>query len=268
MILYFSGTGNSKYVAQRMAEALNQSLLSMNDRIRSHDTSPVETDERLVIVTPTYAWRIPRLVRDWLLETEFPGAAQVWFIMTCGSEIGHASRYNRSLCQTKGLTDMGTAQIIMPENYIAMFDAPQAEEARRIVAKAQPDIDRSIAAVREGHPFPPPHDRLYDRFMSGPVNPIFYACFVKSSAFTVSEACTGCGQCVRRCPTNSITLRPVWAKAAPTAWPVSATAPRPPSSTEKRASASPGITSRPCKPSRQAIASRHVPAAANFRYCS
>ena len=161
MILYFSGTGNSKYVAQRMAEALNQSLLSMNDRIRSHDTSPVETDERLVIVTPTYAWRIPRLVRDWLLETEFPGAAQVWFIMTCGSEIGHASRYNRSLCQTKGLTDMGTAQIVMPENYIAMFDAPQAEEARRIVAKAQPDIDRSIAAVREGRPFPPPHDRLY-----------------------------------------------------------------------------------------------------------
>ena len=150
MILYFSGTGNSKYVAQRMAEALNQSLLSMNDRIRSHDTSPVETDERLVIVTPTYAWRIPRLVRDWLLETEFPGAAQVWFIMTCGSEIGHASRYNRSLCQTKGLTDMGTAQIIMPENYIAMFDAPQAEEARHIVAKAQPDINRSIAAVREG----------------------------------------------------------------------------------------------------------------------
>lgn len=79
MILYFSGTGNSKYVAQRMAEALNQSLLSMNDRIRSHDTSPVETDERLVIVTPTYAGRIPRLVRDWLLETEFPAQRR------CGS---------------------------------------------------------------------------------------------------------------------------------------------------------------------------------------
>lgn len=114
MILYFSGTGNSKYVAQRMAEALDQSLLSMNDRIRSHDTSPVEADERLVIVTPTYAWRIPRLVRDWLLETEFPGAAQVWFIMTCGSEIGHASRYNRSLWSDQGPDGHGDAQIIMP----------------------------------------------------------------------------------------------------------------------------------------------------------
>ena len=215
MIFWFSGTGNSKYAAQRMAEALNEPLLCMNDRIKAHDTATVETGERLVIVTPTYAWRIPRLVRDWLLQTELRGARQAWFVMTCGSEIGHASRYNRSLCQTKGLTDMGTAQIIMPENYIAMFDAPQAEEARRIVAKAQPDIDRSIAAVREGRPFPPPHDRLYDRFMSGPVNPIFYSCFVKANAFTVRNACTGCGQCVRRCPTNNITLRdgrPVWGK--------------------------------------------------------
>ena len=59
MILYFSGTGNSHHAAQRMADALGDTLLSLNDRIRSGDTSPVETGERLVIVTPTYAWRIP-----------------------------------------------------------------------------------------------------------------------------------------------------------------------------------------------------------------
>ena len=215
MILYFSGTGNSKYVAQRMAEALNQSLLSMNDRIRSHDTSPVETDERLVIVTPTYAWRIPRLVRDWLLETEFPGAAQVWFIMTCGSEIGHASRYNRSLCQTKGLTDMGTAQIIMPENYIAMFNAPQADEARKIVANAEPSIEHAIAAIRAERHFASPRSNLYDRFMSSAVNPIFYPLFVKSNAFTTSNKCVGCGQCVSLCPMNNIALKdgkPSWGK--------------------------------------------------------
>ena len=57
MILYFSGTGNSRHAAQRMADALGDTLLSLNDRIRSGDTSPVETGERLVIVTPTYAWR-------------------------------------------------------------------------------------------------------------------------------------------------------------------------------------------------------------------
>ena len=30
MIFYFSGTGNSKYVAQRIADTLGDTLLSMN----------------------------------------------------------------------------------------------------------------------------------------------------------------------------------------------------------------------------------------------
>lgn len=53
--------------------------------------------------------------------------------MNCGSEIGNASKYNSSLAERKHLCYMGTSQILMPENYIAMFDAPQAEEARKIV---------------------------------------------------------------------------------------------------------------------------------------
>lgn len=213
MILYFTGTGNSRYIAERIAEALGDELLSMNDRIKAGDTSSVTSDERLVIVTPTYAWRIPRIVRDWLAETDFPRGAQAWFVMTCGSEIGNAAQYNRALCQEKQLTYMGTAQIIMPENYIAMFDAPQAEEARQIVDKAEPGIDRVISAITANQAFPPPRKNLYDRFVSGPVNPIFYSFFVKANAFTAGDACTGCGQCARLCPMNNITIqngKPVW----------------------------------------------------------
>ena len=104
--------------------------------------------------------------------------------MTCGSEIGNADKYNRDLCAEKGLACMGTAQIVMPENYIAMFSAPQADEARQIVVKAEPDIDRAIAGIQADQPFAPTRNNLYDRFMSGPVNPIFYKFFVKANAFT------------------------------------------------------------------------------------
>ena len=93
MILYFTGTGNSRYIATRISEAWGDELLSMNDRIKAGDTLPVASGERLVIVTPTYAWRIPRIVWDWLAETDFPCGAQAWFVMTCGSEIGHAAAY-------------------------------------------------------------------------------------------------------------------------------------------------------------------------------
>ena len=77
MILYFSGTGNSRYVARRMADALHEPLCDMNDRIKAGDTAPAETGARLIIVTPTYAWRIPRIVRDWLLRTALTGAGVV-----------------------------------------------------------------------------------------------------------------------------------------------------------------------------------------------
>ena len=213
MILYFSGTGNSRYIAQRIAEALGDELLSMNDRIKAGDTSSGTSDERLIIVAPTYAWRIPRIVQDHLAETDFPCGAQTCFVMTCGSEIGNAAKYNRALCQEKQLTYMGTAQIIMPENYIAMFNAPQAEEARQIVARAEPDIDRAILAIAANQAFPPPRNNFYDRFMSGPVNPIFYSFFVKANAFAAGDACTGCGQCARLCPMNNIVIqnrKPVW----------------------------------------------------------
>ena len=216
MILYFSGTGNSNYVAKRIADALGDALVNLNDRIKSGDTLPVETGERVIIVTPTYAWRIPRIVRDWLRKTELRGAKQAWLVMTCGSEIGNADKYNRELCAEKAIFCMGTVQIVMPENYIAMFSAPQADEAREIVAKAEPNIDCVIASIQSNQPFAPTRNNLYDRFMSGPVNPIFYKFFVKADAFTASSACIGCGQCVKRCPMNNVTFKdgkPVWGKA-------------------------------------------------------
>ena len=216
MILYFSGTGNSKYVARRIADVLGDEIVNLNDCIKASDTSSIETGERVIIVTPTYAWRIPRVVRDWLLKTELRGARLAWFVMTCGSEIGNADKYNRELCAEKAISCMGTAQIVMPENYIAMFSAPQADEARQIVAKAEPSIDRAIAAIQRNQPFAPTRNNLYDRFMSGPVNLIFYKFFVNADAFTVSDACISCGQCAKRCPMNNVTLKdgkPVWGKA-------------------------------------------------------
>ena len=215
MVVYFSGTGNSKYVAERIAGSLQEKLLCMNEQIKSGDTGTVKTGENLVVVVPTYAWRIPRVVSDWIGQTEFVGAKNVWYVMSCGSGIGGADIYNRKLSEKKGLKHMGTAQIIMPENYIAMFNAPQVDEAQQITAKAEPDIWAAIQCIQKKQEFPVPRNNLYDRLMSGPVNPIFYKMIVKADDFKASEVCTGCGLCVRKCPMNNIRLRekkPVWGR--------------------------------------------------------
>ena len=71
MIIYFSGTGNSRYIAKRIADNIRDELIDANDEIKRRDTRTIQVNDRLVVVTPTYAWRIPWLVRDWIRKTYF-----------------------------------------------------------------------------------------------------------------------------------------------------------------------------------------------------
>lgn len=59
MVLYFTGTGNSRYLARRIAEGLEMPLYDLNACVKAGNTAPVQTGRDVVLVTPTYAWRIP-----------------------------------------------------------------------------------------------------------------------------------------------------------------------------------------------------------------
>lgn len=213
MVLYFSGTGNSKYVAQRISEKLGDALTDMNTLIKNDTIRPIETGESVIVVAPTYAWRIPSVVKKWLANTLLIGAKQAWFVMTCGDSIGNADKYNRKLCKIKGIQYMGTAKVRMPENYIAMYDAPKAEKARHIVEKSEPNIDAIIESIANKEPFFSASITFNDRFLSSTVNAFFYPFCVKSKAFTATEKCIGCGKCAALCPLNNIKIasgKPVW----------------------------------------------------------
>ena len=41
MVLYFTGTGNSRYLARRIAEGLEMPLYDLNACIKAGDTAPV-----------------------------------------------------------------------------------------------------------------------------------------------------------------------------------------------------------------------------------
>ena len=61
MILYFSGTGNSAYVARQLGELLQEETIDVFARIRDKDTTALQSGRPWIVVCPTYAWRIPRV---------------------------------------------------------------------------------------------------------------------------------------------------------------------------------------------------------------
>lgn len=216
MIFYFSGTGNSKYVAEILGKTLEQPLVNLNDLIRGDECRTggcFASKAPLVFVTPTYAWRIPRVVKDWIAENTFSGNRDAYFVMTCGSENGNAGQYLQTLCAQKGLRFRGVYGVVMPENYIAMFRAPTLPQAKNIIDRAKPEIEKAAACILEDKDFPPQEIRLADKLYSGIVNRVFYKLFVSAKGFAVTSACIGCGACVQNCPLQNIQLqngKPVW----------------------------------------------------------
>lgn len=213
MILYFSGTGNSRYVAKRLGEALQDEVVSMNGCLRSGERGAFQSETPYVIVTPTYAWRMPRVVRAFLEQAALTGSRDTYFVLTCGGAVGNAAADAAQLCAEKGLRFCGLQPVVMPDNYLVMFPVPAPDEAARIVRAAAPAIRQAADCIRAREPFPARRAGLGGRLLSALVNPLFYLQPQRDRAFTVSDACIGCGRCAALCPLGNIRLeqgRPVY----------------------------------------------------------
>ena len=213
MIVYFSGTGNSRYAAEAFESVLNDGLFDAAKAIQKGERAALFSERPWVFVSPTYGWRIPRILEQFLLEGNFSGAKRAYFVMTCGDETGNAQKYLKTLCAKKGWAFCGLLPVVMPENYVAMFPVPEKTEAEAIVRAARPVLLSGAKTVAQGKPFPALRPSLLDRFKSAVVNPLFYRFCVHAKPFFATEGCTGCGLCEKRCPMNNIHLsngRPVW----------------------------------------------------------
>lgn len=213
MILYFSGTGNSEYVAKRIGKEAGDEVMNLFDKIRNRDFSEMHAPRPWVFVVPTYAWRIPHIVQKWIENTSFTGNHDVYFIMTCGGSIGNAGKYLEKLCRKKNMNYRGCMGITMPENYIALFSTPTQEEALQIINQAEPVIDRAVAYIKNGDALPQIDISFKDSMNSGIVNNLFYPLFVHTKKFYAADACISCGKCVNVCPLNNIRMdsgKPAW----------------------------------------------------------
>ena len=216
MILYFSGTGNSAYVARQLGELLQQETIDVFARIRDKDTTALQSSRPWIVVCPTYAWRIPRILHQWLENTALEGCHSIYFVMTCGDNIGNAEKTLKTLCISKHMDFCGCYPIVMPENYIALFTTPTKEEALVLLRRAEGKIAKAADMIRLGKHFPEPTIRWRDRLSSGLVNDAFYPMFVHAKKFYVKESCISCGQCAKQCPLHNIHMengKPVWGKA-------------------------------------------------------
>lgn len=206
MIIYFTGTGNSRLIAETMALNLGDELLDSLPYIKNQEKAIIDSQKPLVFVAPTYGWQLPHIFVDFIKTLTIEGNRDAYFLMTCGDSIGDASSHIDKLCKEVGLHYRGVARIVMPENYIAMFSVPDIHESDCIIEKALFNLQGYMKCIKDNRNFPLLKTGFIDKRQSGIVNTVFYKFFIKDYAFVVSDDCISCGLCAKKCPMNNIEM--------------------------------------------------------------
>ena len=241
MIFYFSGTGNTKWAASKLAAATREDLISVAPYMRADESSHnlaepfiLKENERLGFVFPVHGWRVPKLVREFISKMKIhrePSDASAenkakdddclknrpfaYCVCTAGDSIGltienlnKVISLNPSL-QALGITEVSSSySLIMPESYIGLpfMDVdPKEREIRKKENAAQ-----ELAVVCE---------EIFDRkegisrLVKGPipwfftkvVGGFFENVLITDKRFHVEkDRCVKCGICANVCPIGDI----------------------------------------------------------------
>ena len=219
MIFYFSATGNSKYVAERIAAATDDHVLSLRELVHSRSYQHDVTEEkRIGFVVPTYYFGLPSIMNFFLNKLRLLGYGDqyVYLVLTCGGSTGDAAGQMAKKLAEKGITLSAQFAIPMVDNYIPLYKIAAKEEIDKKLDAAEEYIDEARRAIRSCSPGNFNRSRgAAPAVMTAVAYPV-YSSNRSTKPFLVTDDCVGCGLCQEICACGAIELmdgKPVWKKA-------------------------------------------------------
>ena len=213
MVLYFSGTGNSKFVAEKIATALNERVCDISEYIKKKEKPVFTENGKYIFVAPSYVSAPARTMIDFINEASFPAGIEAYFVVTCVASMGITPRVAKKVSKKKGFKYMGSAQILMPQNYIIYFKTKEVDENLRVINNSFYQIDELISHIKMGERFSERRVSLLEHYFTNIVGDIYYKYFMGTKKISVSDDCISCGKCARVCPFGNISLeakKPIW----------------------------------------------------------
>lgn len=197
MLFYFTGTGNSLYVAKNIDdEPISIPQIINKEKLRFRD-------ESIGIVSPVYGHEVPPMVKEFLKKSTFD-TEYFYMILTYGNRHGGASELADNLCKECGITASYINIIIMVDNWLPSFDMNEQilldKKVDEHIAEIVEDIKnkkKMISVVtdtdREAH------NQFIGNMSKMPAD-------AWQHLLKVGEKCVGCGICEKVCPSSSIKI--------------------------------------------------------------
>lgn len=207
-IFCFSGTGNSFYAANAIADLLGDTSIRM---IANHlYGQELEMTERVGFLFPTYMGFPPNQMKEFIQEVfskqDLSPIKYVFMLTTRYKFQAYSLVAMEVMLREAGCAYSYANHIVMPNGYVPLFTPPTEEKEKALYDKADERIRLIVADIQDEvikltgkRPF----SRLaLNKFMGSLHNS--NKLFAKK--FTVTDACTSCGLCYRMCPAANITM--------------------------------------------------------------
>ena len=197
MVFYFTGTGNSLYVAKQMEEAPISIPRAMRQGALEF------TAEEIGVVCPVYGHEVPEMVKEFLKRAKF-NTEYFYMLLTYGNRHGGAAELAFALCRQCGIQPAYINVVLMVDNWLPGFDM---EEQKRLDKNVEGQLDHILADVKARRHWIAPvtqqnraaHQEVLSRMRQMPPD-------AWQHLLRVNEACVGCGVCEKVCPSGSIRL--------------------------------------------------------------
>lgn len=212
MIFYFSGTGNSEYVARQLAERLGDNrLVAMGDALAHAQFSyTLSEGETVGWVFPVHSWGPAAVADEFARHVSLAGysaANYCYVVATCGDECGEAVKMMR---RALGSIKVNAAfSVQMPNNYILLpgfdVDSREVEQAKRNGAPER--IDEVASAITRRWEVDDVVVGTLAAVKSRLVYRLFRRFYMSDKPFVAEPMlCNRCGKCARVCPVGNIEI--------------------------------------------------------------
>ena len=203
MIYYFSGTGNSKWVAEQLALKTGDTAVNL---IKCSTVIPVDS-QSVGIVFPIHAWGVPDPVLEFVKKL-VGKPAFAFGVCTCGDEAGNAmEKFSRIFPLNS------TYSISMPSNYVMGADIESDDNIVLKITNAKVKLENISAQITAKHPVNDVNKGSLAWIKSNLVNFGFNMAVRSTKPFFVTDKCNSCGQCAKDCPAHTISMvdgKPRW----------------------------------------------------------
>ncbi len=207
LTLYFSGTGNSKYIAEGFSKRLDAKCYSIEEKVDFENL--IKEEKEICFCYPIYASSVPRIMREFVARyKQLFDKKKVVILCTQLMFSGDGARVFTNLLKGIKTKVIYAEHFNMPNNICNtnFFKVTNGNENKKYIKNANKKLDKVCKDIKDGKIF----KRGFNNFSKflGSLQGSSFPTIEKHAqdSVNVNENCIKCNACIKCCPMQNLEL--------------------------------------------------------------